>query len=129
MNINDVPGLIKQWMQQNGSQTRSHSQINESNNNSVFTLFDGSKKKIQIEKLDSSTNFQNLLNEVSTPISDANSTQIQKALEEIEEKKKHFEKIEEENLKLKEEIEKYRHSFKDMKTNMLQNEQIRKIQQ
>lgn len=57
---------------------------------------------------------------------------VMRALEELEEKKKKVEEekkqVEDENLKLKEEIANYRISFKDMKNNMLQNEQIRKIQ-
>ena len=49
-------------------------------------------------------------------------------MEELEEKKKHFQIVEQENEKLKEEIKKYKASFKDMKQNMLNNEQIRKVQ-
>jgi len=98
MNINDVPAIIKQWMSLN--QTRSHSQIND---NSVQTLFDGAEKKIILSKLE--TTYGNILNEVSTPISDVeNSTNIKKVLEEMEEKQKYFESVEEENEALKEEI-------------------------
>ena len=68
------------------------------------------------------TDTGNILHELSTPCSDENSTQIARVLDELEEKKIYFSKVEEENLKLKEEIQKYRASFKDMKNNMLQNE-------
>jgi len=67
LNINDVPAIIKQWMSLN--QTRSYSEIKE---NSIQTLFDGADKKILLSKLE--TTQGNILNEVSTPISEENST-------------------------------------------------------
>ena len=50
------------------------------------------------------TDTGNILHELSTPCSDENSTQIARVLDELEEKKIYFSKVEEENLKLKEEI-------------------------
>jgi hypothetical protein len=67
LNVNDVPAIIKQWMSLN--QTRSHSEIKE---NSIQTLFDGADRKILLSKLE--TTQGNILNDVSTPISEENST-------------------------------------------------------
>jgi hypothetical protein len=108
MNISDVPAIIKQWMALN--QTRCQSQICDEN--SLNKMFDVPDKKLLVSKLDN-----NLMIEDATPVSE--SSTIIRAIEEIEEKKKYFQMVEEENAKLKEEIEKYRASFKDMKTNML----------